>query len=348
MKSRQTVSVAVLLATHNGARYVWPQLRSLRDNATSFVLHWLDDHSTDMTRDAVRACARDCRLELHEWHQPDHLGLPRTYFRLMELVEADLYLFCDQDDVWQPGKLDATVTHLVPQLANPALSFTDYLTFEDAQPGILTDPHPPADRKALTKAVQDSVIYAFLPGGPSAQTQGFTKPLRNLFLQQKEIALSFAAMHDWWMYDLATACGSVTRLEHAPRVLYRRHQDSFCATLFQTSKKRPLISWHRNQLLRQIISRHAKGLLLAAKSLPPGEKLSRMLRYARLAASVDARQSIPSGIRLSRLGMKSMSSPLSMLLACLLTSADASYPLGRDAASIGVLPRPVSQIPGST
>lgn len=346
MNSTKTPSVAVLLATYNGARYIPAQLCSLRDNRTHFALHWLDDHSTDGTRDAVRASAGDCGIELRECHQPDHLGVPRSYFRLLELVEADIYLFCDQDDIWQPNKLDATVDSLLPQLGNPALSFTDYTIFEDTQPGIFIDQRPPAHKKALSKAISESVIYAFLPGGPSAQTQGFTKPLRDLYVKHRQTALNHAAMHDWWMYDIATACGSVTRLEDAPKVLYRRHANSFCATLFQTSNRQAFISWRRNQLLRQIIARHARGLLLAAPTLPTGDGLNRMLQYARLASAIDTRQSLASALRLSRLGIKSMSSPISMLFSCVLSSASDTL-LEKEARAIGLLSSSTSKSPGS-
>jgi hypothetical protein len=264
----------------------------------------------------------------------------------MELVDADIYLFCDQDDIWQPGKIDATVDSLVPQASMPALAFTDYLVFEDARPGMLLDPLPRAATRALTEAVEDSAIYAFLPGGASAQTQGFTKALRELFLNHREIAKAAAAMHDWWMFDIAAACGGVTRLENAPKVLYRKHQDSFCATLFQISKSRPMMFWHRNQLLRRLIARHAKGLLLASTTLPQSARLGAMLGYAQVAAAIDERQSLLSATRLLRLGVKSMASPLSMLLACLLTTASGGS-VEEDATTTGLLPGGPRQLSGS-
>src|SRR5690242_594035 len=88
------VRVSILLATYNGAAYVGDQIRSLRDNVTEFTLHWIDDHSTDGTREAVRSAARTCGVILKEWHQEQHLGVPHTFFRLLELVDSDIYLFC--------------------------------------------------------------------------------------------------------------------------------------------------------------------------------------------------------------------------------------------------------------
>src|SRR5207249_3722411 len=112
VNTQQHPKVALLLATYNGARFVEPQIRSLKENSVPFTLHWIDDHSTDDTRDAVRASALDSRIDFVEWHQPQHKGYPGAFFQLLECVDADIYLFCDQDDIWQPGKIDATVANL--------------------------------------------------------------------------------------------------------------------------------------------------------------------------------------------------------------------------------------------
>jgi len=83
MTTHQTPTVAVLLPTYNGARYVDAQIRSLTQNTIPFTLHWLDDHSSDETCAAVAASARNAGIELKEWHQPHHLGFPATFLLLM-------------------------------------------------------------------------------------------------------------------------------------------------------------------------------------------------------------------------------------------------------------------------
>src|ERR1044072_6774136 len=94
-------TVAILLATYNGGRFIEPQIRSLKENTTPFTLHWLDDHSTDHTREAGRDAARRSASPLKAWHQPQRQEVPAAFFRLLESVDADIYLFCDQDDIWQ-------------------------------------------------------------------------------------------------------------------------------------------------------------------------------------------------------------------------------------------------------
>ena len=96
--------VAILMATFNGAKYVRQQIESLTENNIPFRLHWIDDLSTDGTREVVYQSAVRSRVTLVEWHQPHHLGYPGTFFQLLEDVDADIYLFCDQDDIWQRAR----------------------------------------------------------------------------------------------------------------------------------------------------------------------------------------------------------------------------------------------------
>src|SRR5581483_6262488 len=174
MSKRKDLEVAILLPSYNGERYVEEQLRSLKRNNTKFTLQWLDDHSTDDTRRIVRSVARDTGIELREWHQPQRLGVPTVFFELLECVQADIYLFCDQDDIWQPGKIDATVENLLCDLDSPAMVFTDPLIFKDGEP----------DRQyrvlELLKvdvqvALQESRMFMTMIG--YGHTQGFTRAL---------------------------------------------------------------------------------------------------------------------------------------------------------------------------
>jgi len=64
-------------------------------------------------------------------------GVPGTFFQLLECVDADIYLFCDQDDIWQRGRIDATVAHLLPDLASPVLCSSDPLMFYDVKTDVV-------------------------------------------------------------------------------------------------------------------------------------------------------------------------------------------------------------------
>jgi glycosyltransferase involved in cell wall biosynthesis len=322
LKIQQHPRVAVLLATYNGARFIDPQIRSLRENFTAFTLHWLDDHSTDNTREAVCACAASAGIDLVQWHQPQHLGVPATFFQLIECVDADVYLFCDQDDIWQPGKIDATVSHLLPDLSSPALCFSDPLLFKDPDTDVFGrlsevfgDAKPP-------RALEESRL--FMSACCCGNTVGFTRPLREIFLKHKDVARNYAVMHDSWMYVIATASGTARMLSDVPTTLFRRHGGNF--TDFFLAPKGNWIArkWHLQQVFRKHIARQAQGFILASDTLPAGPKRERILTLARLVATLNRRQSFAALVRLALSGAMwpSPRSALWLTASCLCSGAE--------------------------
>jgi glycosyltransferase involved in cell wall biosynthesis len=287
MRRFQQPNVAVLLATHNGARFVDAQVRSLAENAATITLHWLDDHSTDDTLEIVRKSARNVGIELCEWHCKERLGVPGAFFQLLDYVEADIYFFCDQDDIWQPGKIDVMVATLLPDLSRAVHRYTESLAFFEEEPGTF---FPCSKVFGMVPAWAAEESRAFMSTLAFGNTTAFTRPLRDIYLEHKDIARSHAFMHDWWMYIIACASGSSERLSGVPTTLYRRHR-SAVSEKWQNNRS-IATTWNTQQTMRQAASRQAQGLLLSAPTLPPGEHLDRMLRVARMLTRVDRRQSV--------------------------------------------------------
>lgn len=292
MKEQRKINVAVLLATYNGTRFIEPQLKSLMANFTPFTLHWLDDHSTDNTREVVRVAALRGGFELREWHQARRLGVPSAFFRLLECAEADIYLFCDQDDIWQPGKIDATVENLLPDIGSPVLCFSDSLLFTEAEPEKLRRLYKRNRNTGIPDDLRDSrMFYTAVPG----HSEGFTRPLREIFLRNAAVAHSHAAMHDSWMYHIAMACGTARILPpDAPVALWRQHHDSFMDTLLGMDR------WRFIQHARRVVSRHVQGFMLASTTLPQTPKLARALEIAQVIAKLNQRHSLAEVVRLLR------------------------------------------------
>jgi rhamnosyltransferase len=294
--------VAVLLATYNGARYLEPQMRSLAENKTKFTLHWLDDHSIDNTREVVRATARDAAIDLREWHQQGHQGVPGAYFKLLECVEAEVYLFCDQDDIWQPGKIDAFVNALQQDIAAPVLCFSEPLVFGDEK----TEKYPPLSEVLGMNAAQCHELPRLFMHNPAfGHSMGFTRRLRDIFLTHLQIAQAYALMHDWWIYVVAQASGSARLLTNVPTTLYRRHGKNWgqFGYVAQSARRfRIARMWRLQQKLRPMIARQAKGFLLAAHTFPSGPKLERLRSLAQIVATLDRRASPAALLRLAHRG----------------------------------------------
>jgi glycosyltransferase involved in cell wall biosynthesis len=300
MNTEQQVSVAVLLATYNGARFVEAQLKSLTDNVTRFTLHWLDDHSTDDTREVVRGVARTLGLELREWHQNQRQGVPGTFFQLLECAEADIYLFCDQDDIWQAGKIDAVVENLRPDIGSPVLCFSEPLMFYDDEPEVFHRLFEVLDVN-VQDAVQETRSLMFSPA--AGQATAITRPLRDLYVAHRDIARAHAYMHSWWLFLIAAATGKLRALSNVPTTLYRQHGSNATTYFYargRTFLQRAAVMWKLQHRLRRGMSWQAQGFIRAAGTLTAGPKLDRLLRLARIVAQLDRRQSLVTLMRLAR------------------------------------------------
>jgi hypothetical protein len=291
-----TPDVAILLATYNGARHIEAQIGSLVGNRTPFTLHWLDDQSKDDTRNLVRSAAAALHINLVEWHRPERLGVPKVFFQLLRRVEANVYLFCDQDDIWQPGKIDATVDNLTPDLGSPVLCFSDSLIWHEGRHG----------RCYHHRDIIDSVEFLhnadacqmFIPSWSPGHSQGFTRALRDVFCTHADIAENYASMHDMWMYNIAVASGVARVLCSSPVAFSRQNDGSACGQVL--SKARGLAgAAHIAGLMRRSLAWHASGFLLASATLPRGPQFASMLQSARILSKIDKRQSLADLVRLS-------------------------------------------------
>ena len=179
-------TVAILLATHNSSRYIEQQLTSLVDNATPFTLHWLDDQSTDDTRVKVQHLCGRLRIDLKPAEESRRCGVPAAFFKLVSSVEADAYLFCDQDDIWQPGKVDHTVAEL-SGAGGATLSFSEPWVFQDETPREL---HRYFEFAQIPYS--NNPAHAFWNNPAVGNTVGFTRPLRETFMATAELAMRCA------------------------------------------------------------------------------------------------------------------------------------------------------------
>ena len=323
VESTRSLSVAILLATHNGARFIDRQIRSLAENFVRFTLHWIDDHSTDNTRELVRSLVLENGIALCEWHDSRRHGVPGAFFHLLTCVHADIYLFCDQDDIWQAGKIDATAATLTPLVSVPVLCFSNAWMFRNDEPDRLYRLSEVVG-VAVEDALQESRLFmAVLPHG---HTQGFTRALRDIFVEHEAIARTHAIMHDLWMYDIAVAAGEARYLSEAPTTLYRTHGRN-CGDAFNSWRGdgigRISMTWSQHQTLRRALALHATGFTLAAPTLPAGPKLDRLLEVARLVSTLHRRQSPTELVRLVRRGVVWPNTRLAagLSVACLCSDA---------------------------
>lgn len=108
-------SISVALCTHNGARFIGEQVRSIcLQSLPPVEIVLSDDASTDDCVEVARASWQACHLEspgldirLQILRNTEALGITRNFQQAVSTCHAPLIALSDQDDLWDLGRLDA-------------------------------------------------------------------------------------------------------------------------------------------------------------------------------------------------------------------------------------------------
>lgn len=120
-------AVSVALCTYNGARYIEQQLESvLQQTAPPVEVVISDDGSTDATLAVVRAVVarRGAGTNIRIIENARPLGIARNFEQAVAACGSGLIALCDQDDVWQPERLEVMVREFDAR-PDLAVLFTD-------------------------------------------------------------------------------------------------------------------------------------------------------------------------------------------------------------------------------
>ena len=208
--------VVILLATCNGARFVAEQVRSLiLQEHVPVELVVSDDGSSDDTIEMVRHVAG---AQLSAMHEGPKQGFSANFRHLVQICETrfEHYAFCDQDDVWLPGKLAAATAWLATQPAGLPALWCGRTRIVDAsgQPVGLS----PAFRRRPD--FRNAIVQSIAGGN----TMVFNKAA--LLLLRQSLENGVPPSHDWWAYIMTTGAGGNVHYEAKPYVHYREHGEN--------------------------------------------------------------------------------------------------------------------------
>ena len=128
-------SLAVVMATHNGARWFVRQFDSLL--AQSRVPDHIvisDDGSTDGTRELIAKAIAATSIPVTFVHGP-RTGLADNFWFAVGQTECDLVAWADQDDVWHPSKLAVCEQALLEHRADFVSHSADVVDAEERSLG---------------------------------------------------------------------------------------------------------------------------------------------------------------------------------------------------------------------
>lgn len=211
--------ITVLLAVYNGEKYLKEQIESILNQSVKDIKIIIrDDGSTDNSADIISFYCNK---------YPDKIscaiGSPTgsakgNFIELLKNCDSKYIMFCDQDDVWLPEKIEKTLAAM--QLAEqngkgPVLVHTDLKVvnqnLDEIAPSLFS----------FQKLIQDNITL------PKLLVQNYVTGctvMINRALKEKcgEIPKK-CIMHDWWLALVAVLFGELVCVNE-PTMLYRQHE----------------------------------------------------------------------------------------------------------------------------
>lgn len=217
-------TVDILMATYNGERFVGEQIESIqRQTYRNWRLLVSDDCSSDGTLDIVKAyAAGDSRISVSS-EGVRYGGAKKNFMSLLMKSDSPYVMFCDQDDVWLPEKIEMSLTELRgmegPQSNSPCLVFTD-MEVVDSNLNLMS---PSFERDSNIDPTRTSFPQVLAQSLGAGCTMVVNRPLVKLMTFHSDH--DGMIMHDHWATIVAAAFGSIGYIDK-PLSLYRQHGDN--------------------------------------------------------------------------------------------------------------------------
>ncbi|MBN1392851.1 MAG: glycosyltransferase family 2 protein [Sedimentisphaerales bacterium] len=217
-------SVDILLAAYNGQKYLAAQIDSiLAQSYQDWQLLIRDDGSSDDTVKIIKEYAGRLpdKIRLITDNE-NHLGASLNFGKLLEYADSDYVMFCDQDDVWLPNKIELTLNamkaaeQIYPD--KPILVHTD-LRITDSRLNTIADSMWRYQK--LYPEVGDDLNKIMAQNVVTGCTVMINKKARAVSIPiPKE-----AVLYDWWIALNVCKHGKIVYLS-TPSILYRQHSDN--------------------------------------------------------------------------------------------------------------------------
>lgn len=217
--------IAILLSTFNGYDYLEDQIQSiLKQTNHDWRLYIRDDGSNDGTVSLINKISKLPEISILDNDNQNNLGSANSFFELLSKVDADYYMFADQDDYWLPDKVDVTLSRMKslekkgyngPICVHTNLKVTD----ADLKPYRLYNSGP----------LWHDLDHLLFNNCVTGCTMMINKQLRDAVKFEKT-AENTIYMHDWWLALIAAAFGIVSYID-IPTILYRQHSSNVLGSL---------------------------------------------------------------------------------------------------------------------
>jgi len=285
--------VNIVLATYNGEKYISEQIDSILNNSFKNWKLWIfDDGSTDKTSSIIEEYRYQYSDKIMVHHNEKNKGVtlnflegahyianykdkPSDMFLNMTVKEKkeatmDYYMFCDQDDVWMPHKIEKTLKHMKKMEykygGDSAVAvFTDAVVVDDK----LNKLYPSFYKVSKLDIKKIDLPHIMMEN----KMIGCTVMFNDQLLKRMRICPTNARYHDWWIAMIAASFGHISYLPEAT-LFYRQHSNNVVGnqSFFSYVKNRVTSLQKQKEVLHKTILQADEFYLLYHKELSEKEK----------------------------------------------------------------------------
>lgn len=210
--------MAVLMATHNGIRWIDAQIKSILDQeSVNLTLFISDDGSVDGTYEFLKKIsARETRVVLLPKAKPFMNGARNFYhlIRSLDFRAFDYVALSDQDDIWATDKLSRAMHQM--NIQNATCYSSDVLAFWDNGKTTLI-------KKSQAQTQYDYLFESAGPGCTFVMTSDSALFLKKHLTQFKG-ETDKILHHDWLIYALMRSSKFKWVIDNFLGVRYRQHE----------------------------------------------------------------------------------------------------------------------------
>ncbi|WP_019317312.1 glycosyltransferase family 2 protein [Streptococcus mutans] len=213
------MKVNILMSTYNGQEFIAQQIQSIQKQTfENWNLLIRDDGSSDETPKIIADFAKsDARIRFINADKRENFGVIKNFYTLLKYEKADYYFFSDQDDVWQPQKLELTLASVEKENNQiPLMVYTD-LTVVDRDLQVLHD--------SMIKTQSHHANTSLLEELTENTVTGGTMMVNHCLAKQWKQCYDDLIMHDWYLALLAASLGKLIYLDEITE-LYRQHESN--------------------------------------------------------------------------------------------------------------------------
>lgn len=211
-------TVAILVSTYNGEKYIKEQLDSILNQTYQNIhIYVRDDGSTDSTIAILKEYEQNPKIQVC---YGKNIGFVKSFFALLEMdKEAQYYAFSDQDDVWEKEKIEKQVNKIQKEeeeKGGATACFTNY-DYYDSNLTLQQKRKAPDVKPSFRNSMVDCIAMGM--------NLMINRETRDKIVSNVP---KFCYGHDSWVYMICSEFGSMVEIKE-PLVRYRRHDQTVSA-----------------------------------------------------------------------------------------------------------------------